>query len=334
MSESARILSRSAGAVPAELMFIAEAPGRLGADSTGVPLHGDKTGHNFEELLAFAGISRADVFITNAVLCNPRGVDGNNATPEPSEIKNCSSFLRRQIQLVNPTIVVTLGSTALTAVSAIEEHGLHLRDHVRTRHAWYGRHLIPLYHPGQRAMIHRSFANQRSDYQFVRDELARLSRRARRTYGVTQDAVLKIAAQLISSRGPLSYFALHKLLYLVEYSFVRAHGRRLSNAYFIRQKDGPYCTDLHTAKLKKAMPELELRHAGSKLTLSLPGHRHSTISHGEIGQTIAQVLDRYRESQDAALKTAVYLTAPMRAILRAEQQSHRNLVNVPIDFLS
>ena len=53
-----------------------------------------------------------------------------------------------------------------------------------------------------------------------------------------------------------------------------------------------------------------------------------------IGALVHTVSPWYRESQDAALKTAVYLTAPMRAILRAEQRSHRNLVNVPIDFLS
>jgi uracil-DNA glycosylase family 4 len=331
MSQSARILGRSAGPVPADLMFIAEAPGRLGADATGVPLHGDKTGHNFEDLLDYAGLSRSDAFITN---CNPKDADGNNATPDASEIRNCSTFLRRQIELVNPAVIVTLGSTALAALEMIEPHGLQLRDAVRTKHPWMGRLLVPLYHPGQRAMIHRSFANQRLDYQFVRDTLAQVSKKPRKVYGVTRDDILLVAARLISERGPLSYFALHKLFYLVEYCFVRSHGRRLSGAYFIRQKDGPYCTDLQAAKLKKALPELVIRSYGPKLVLQLPKSAAPKLERPEIADTVAQVLERYRDSEDAALKTAVYLTGPMRAILRAERQAHRNFVNVPIDFLA
>jgi uracil-DNA glycosylase family 4 len=55
MKNSARVLSRVAGPIDAKIMFIGEAPGRLGADNSGIPFHGDKAGHNFEELLAGAG---------------------------------------------------------------------------------------------------------------------------------------------------------------------------------------------------------------------------------------------------------------------------------------
>src|SRR5690349_24292513 len=109
MNESARVLSRAAGGINAKIMFIGEAPGRLGADSSEIPFHGDKAGHNFEELLEFAGLTRADVFVTNAVLCNPRDTKGKNATPATTEISNCSTYLKRQIDLVNPRLVVTLG---------------------------------------------------------------------------------------------------------------------------------------------------------------------------------------------------------------------------------
>src|SRR6202012_1690379 len=81
MDERNRVLSAANGAYPSNLMFIGEAPGRLGADSTQIPFHGDKAGDNFERLLKQVGLSRYDCFVTNAVLCNPRDADGNNNPP-------------------------------------------------------------------------------------------------------------------------------------------------------------------------------------------------------------------------------------------------------------
>ena len=81
MEGSKRVLNRAAGALNATIMFIGEAPGRLGADASEIPFHGDKAGHNFEELLEGASLSRADIFVTNAVLCNPKDENGNNAPP-------------------------------------------------------------------------------------------------------------------------------------------------------------------------------------------------------------------------------------------------------------
>src|ERR1043166_614362 len=139
MRNSARVLNYSAGNLNADLFFIGEAPGRLGADETEVPFHGDTSGRNFEDLLSFAGVSRNDVFVTNAVLCNPKNEDGNNSTPTLGEAANCHPFLRRQIELVSPKIVVPLGNTALRALAGIEPHGFTLSQHVRTIHPWFGR---------------------------------------------------------------------------------------------------------------------------------------------------------------------------------------------------
>ena len=174
MRNSARILGHSSGNLEAKIMFIGEAPGRLGADDTGIPFHGDRAGHNFEELLDFVGISREEIFITNAVLCNPKDSKGNNSPPKSIEIKNCSNYLKRQIDLINPKIVVTLGLNALKATKLIENHDLSLSTDIRTKNFWYKRILIPVYHPGQRAMIHRSMANQRSDYQFIAETIKNL----------------------------------------------------------------------------------------------------------------------------------------------------------------
>ena len=119
MCGSLRVLNRSAGSLSADIMFVGEAPGRLGADNSGIPFHGDKSGHNFEELLEFANISRSIIFVTNAVLCNPKDIHGNNSTPSKTEINNCSNHLLKQIKIINPKIVVTLGSVALESTRQI-----------------------------------------------------------------------------------------------------------------------------------------------------------------------------------------------------------------------
>ena len=76
-----KVLSEKNGNIDSKVVFIGEAPGRLGADRTGIPFYGDQAGQNFERLLQFTGLTRKQVFITNAVLCNPRDEKGNNSPP-------------------------------------------------------------------------------------------------------------------------------------------------------------------------------------------------------------------------------------------------------------
>jgi len=340
MCNSARVLNFSAGNLSAELFFVGEAPGRLGADETEVPFHGDTAGNNFENLLTFAGITRNDVFVTNAVLCNPKDDHGNNSTPTSAEIINCHLFLKRQIELINPRIVAALGNTALRALANIEAHNLTLSRHVRSIHPWFGRSLMPLYHPGQRAMIHRSFANQRSDYQFVAEQWRRLKEPRRKSSGATRTDMLAIARYLLAKRGILSYFELHKLAYLTEYVHVRRSGRRLTGAYFIRQKDGPYCTDLEIDRLRRADGAIRIFKDSGRLCLRVGSDETPQLFslRPEIPTNAKdaadEALQRYGDKTDSELKTAVYLTAPMRFLLRRERSSHVNLYNAPIDFLA
>jgi len=339
MADSARVLDHGAGSLRAKALFIGEAPGRLGADATGIPFHGDAAGNNFEDLLASSGINRSEIFVTNTVLCNPKDVKGNNSTPNSTETSNCSGFLRRQIELLKPEIVVTLGAVALEALKLIAPHNLSLRDHVRTKNDWFGRLLIPLYHPGQRAMIHRSLANQRSDYQFVAETLRRLGTQRRPTGATTKADVLALARFILSIKGRVSYFELHKLAYLAEYLHVRKTGTRLTKGYFIRQKDGPYCTDLQLSRLQKAEPALQITKVKGQLFLSftsgLSGRLFAEHEFGGSARTAAQdAIQRYTYQSESDLKTAVYMTAPMRNILRKEQADKVSMYNAPIDFLA
>lgn len=164
MAKRSAVLGPGNGNPAARIMFIAEAPGRLGADRTGIPLHGDRSGDNFERLLAAAGLRREDLFITNAVLCNPRDGRQRNRRPTAREIAACTGFLRDQIELVNPAVIATLGTVALAALARIEAHDLMLARDVCRASAWYGRLLMPLYHPGPRALIRRPLVLQTDDF--------------------------------------------------------------------------------------------------------------------------------------------------------------------------
>lgn len=168
-----RVLDAANGPLDALILFVAEAPGRFGGDRTGVPLTSDQSGRNFSRLLAGADISREQVFVTNAVLCNPRDEHGRNATPTARELDHCRPLLRETVALVQAPLVVALGRIALLALAQLEPHGLLLRRDVGCAAPWQGRQLAALYHPGPRAQLHRSFAQQQQDMVYV----ARLARR-------------------------------------------------------------------------------------------------------------------------------------------------------------
>lgn len=341
MNGSARVLGPGCGPLDAPLMFVGEAPGRLGADGSHLPFHGDKSGHNFEKLIEQVGFSRYEVFVTNAVLCNPKDANGNNATPTAVEISNCAPFLRETIDILDPPIVVTLGAVALKACSAIEAHAVSLREHVRTSHTWMRRTLIPVYHPGQRAMVHRSFANQLSDYQFVAESLRRL-KRPRRKQSVTkprsESAKLGLVAQRALRGNPngLSYFALHKLCFLADVASLEATGERLTNAYVVRQKDGPYFVDLHLAKLPHLVPGLQTWSERGKVFLRLEPQvdlldcEESPRLEERDEESIQRVLAKYGHLPDEELKRVVYLSKYMRALLRKERSSGANLYNAAV----
>jgi uracil-DNA glycosylase family 4 len=150
------------------LLAVGEAPGRLGADRTGTPFDGDRSAANFNRLLLAAGIDRESLFVANAVACNPRTVDGRNDRPSAGEIRNCSRHLERLIAILDPRVIVTLGRVALHALDQIHRHDILLKRGVGIPHTWSGRALIPLYHPGPRAMIHRPFEQQVADYRAVK----------------------------------------------------------------------------------------------------------------------------------------------------------------------
>jgi uracil-DNA glycosylase len=163
-----RVLTGANGDIDAPVLFVAEAPGRGGAERTGIPFSGDQSGQTFQRLLGEAGWRRDDVFITNAALCNPQGPTGANRPPTRQELANCSAHLRVTLAIVDPVVVVTLGAVALGAVGTIEPHGLKLTEARGTPHAWYGRTLIPLYHPSPKVLAWFPYARMAADFRTLR----------------------------------------------------------------------------------------------------------------------------------------------------------------------
>jgi DNA polymerase len=131
-----------AGNADADLMFVGEAPG-FHEDQQGVPFVG-QAGKLLDRLLATIGLTRADVFVANTLKCRPPG----NRDPQPDEIQACESHLFRQIDLIRPKVVATLGNFATKLLSG-KPLGI-TRVHGQEQDAVLGGRrvlLYPLYHP-------------------------------------------------------------------------------------------------------------------------------------------------------------------------------------------
>lgn len=131
------------GPADAKIMFIGEAPG-WNEDQQGRPFVG-AAGKFLEELLAAAGLKRSDVFITNVVKSRPPG----NRDPLPDEIAACAPFLERQIETIDPDVIVTLGRFSMAKWFPGERIS---RIHGQPKKV--GKRLIvPMYHPA--AALHQ-----------------------------------------------------------------------------------------------------------------------------------------------------------------------------------
>lgn len=336
-----KVLSPANGSIESKVLFVAEAPGRLGADRTGVPLYGDRTGDNFEKLLGNVAWRREQVFITNAILCNPQDGNGNNGTPTPEEVANCSAYLEMVIGLVQPDVIVTLGATALDALATIAPHGLQLREHAAQVIPWGRAKLVPLYHPGPRAIIHRSLAKQRSDFmrlaQLVHPVNGILEKKPKRVAKVSlfpagATPMQQVARTIVDTLGTITYFKLTKLLYLVDLLALERLGHTVASDIYLRQADGPWPPNLD-AQLK-ALAGHELRRyfaRGLPMVAPGPAPRCEVDLDDDILDLVAQVLRKYGQHSNAQIKTAVYLTAPMRYVLR-EEDTGRDMRRKPVIY--
>jgi uracil-DNA glycosylase family 4 len=169
LADKTAVLSELNGNLHPKVFFIGEAPGRVGADKTRRPFYGDKSGANLQTLLDSIELSRDDIFITSAVMCSPRSATDANRRPTRSEILNCSSYLKRILELIDPPLIATLGSVALEALKTIAYHEFKLNSHAGTRLEWTDRTLVPLYHPSPQVIAStRRMLQQLEDFQVLK----------------------------------------------------------------------------------------------------------------------------------------------------------------------
>jgi len=121
LAKTRTIAVPGSGPADADIMFVGEAPG-MHEDQQGVPFVG-AAGKFLDQLLGMINLSRKDVFIANVIKCRPP----NNRDPQPDEISACEGYLKRQIELIKPKIIVTLGRfsmrLAFSGVTISRIHG-------------------------------------------------------------------------------------------------------------------------------------------------------------------------------------------------------------------
>jgi uracil-DNA glycosylase len=156
-----------AGNADADLMFVGEAPGQQ-EDVQGLPFVG-RAGKLLDQLLEEVGLERADVFITNVLKSRPP----QNRDPLPQEIANCQGYLFRQLELIQPRVVCTLGnfSTKLLRADPTGITRLHGREEVRPIGPRVVR-LYPLYHPAAALYTPRMLETLRGDFARIPELLA------------------------------------------------------------------------------------------------------------------------------------------------------------------
>jgi DNA polymerase len=167
------------GPARAEIMFIGEGPG-FHENEQGRPFVG-AAGQFLDQLLAQAGVTRSDVYITNVVKCRPPG----NRDPLPDELAACDLHLQRQIQAINPSIIVTLGRFSMgkfmpgAKISAVHGQMRKIGE----------RYVIAMFHPA--AALHQASLKPALLADFAR--LPELLKEARAGLGKSAPETKKIA---------------------------------------------------------------------------------------------------------------------------------------------
>ncbi|MHB8490704.1 MAG: uracil-DNA glycosylase [Solirubrobacteraceae bacterium] len=167
LAESRTNVVFGAGNADADLMFVGEAPGAR-EDEQGLPFVG-RAGKLLDTLLAEIGLARGEVFICNTLKCRPPG----NRDPLPVEIENCREYLYRQVELIEPRVICTLGNFA-TKLLRGDQTGI-TRIHGRAEVHLLGRRavrLYPIYHPAAALRAPAMLEALRADFALLPGLLA------------------------------------------------------------------------------------------------------------------------------------------------------------------
>jgi uracil-DNA glycosylase len=150
------------GSAQAQLVFVGEGPG-ADEDAQGLPFVG-RAGKLLTQMIEAMGLQRKDVYICNVVKCRPP----QNRAPEPDEVETCSPYLFRQIDVINPKVVVCLGAVAAKTLLETTRGISHFRGQWQE---WRGRKLMATYHPAYLLRNPPAKADVWKDLQKVMAEL-------------------------------------------------------------------------------------------------------------------------------------------------------------------
>jgi uracil-DNA glycosylase len=156
------------GSPSADLMFVGEAPG-FHEDKQGVPFVG-AAGQLLGNLLGTIGLTRDDVFVANVLKCRPPG----NRDPQPEEISSCESYLFRQVALIEPKVICTLGNFATKLLSG-KPDGI-TRVHGREQEVVLGgTHVLlyPIFHPAAALYTPRMLDVLQADFRRLPELIGR-----------------------------------------------------------------------------------------------------------------------------------------------------------------
>lgn len=343
MCNRKKVLSNLNGNLNSKIIFIAEAPGRLGADCTGIPLLGDKTGDNFELLLGNIGWKREDIFITNSILCNPQDELGNNSTPTIEEIKNCSYYLQMTINVIQPDVIVTLGVKALESLKIIHTHSYKLKEEVGKCLNWGDKKLVPLYHMGPRALIHRPIVKQRGDFialSHIVDPITGF-KKSKHQVNINKEqnfefneTSIKLLEYIVRRIKKISMFKVTKIMYLADYNSYIKLGSTISDNIYLRMQEGPWIPTLKdmSQKLDGNTIKIEFE-KGKPYFICIENNEKDkkfNISQEKIA-ILDEIIDKYKNSTDGAIKIAAYRTEPMKYILSQENEG-RKMLKIPVIY--
>ncbi len=167
LSQTRKTVVFGSGNADADLMFVGEAPG-ASEDEQGVPFVG-RAGKLLDRLLEEIGLARSEVFIANTLMCRPPG----NRDPQPIEIENCHEYLLRKVELIQPSVICTLGnfSTKLLRGDPAGITRVHGQPEVLTLGHRAVR-LYPIFHPAAALYTPRMLETLREDFMRLPDLLA------------------------------------------------------------------------------------------------------------------------------------------------------------------
>lgn len=155
----------------AQIMFVNERPGRIGPGGSGYVSfdNNDPSAEFFKECFNQLNLDRKQIFITNACLCHPVFPEYKDKAPTKREIVNCHEWLARQLSIMQPKLIVTIGSIALKSLTLFFPSSERLKHYqlkkdigkvIRDTMPW----VYPLYHTSWRGRTHRNAEKQKLDW--------------------------------------------------------------------------------------------------------------------------------------------------------------------------